>query len=44
MAFSLMHVSLGEYLEWIVIWLIAMEIVVAVITTCLDAFALSHES
>lgn len=34
---------LGEYLEWIVIWLIAMEIVVAVITTCLDAFALSHE-
>ncbi|CDS09036.1 hypothetical protein LRAMOSA10396 [Lichtheimia ramosa] len=35
--------SHGEYLEWIVIWLIAMEIVVAVITTCLDAFALSHE-
>ncbi|KAI9488673.1 hypothetical protein BDB00DRAFT_772023 [Zychaea mexicana] len=35
--------SHGEHLEWIVIWLIAMEIVVAVITTCLDAFSLSHD-
>ncbi|KAI8996908.1 hypothetical protein BDB01DRAFT_713926 [Pilobolus umbonatus] len=35
--------SHGEQLEWIVIWLIAMEIVVAVITTCLDAFNLSHK-
>ncbi|KAI8381120.1 uncharacterized protein BYT42DRAFT_565329 [Radiomyces spectabilis] len=34
--------SHGEQLEWIVIWLIAMEIVVAVITTSLDAFSLSH--
>lgn len=33
---------LGEYLEWIVIWLIAMEIVVAVITTSLDAFSLYY--
>ncbi|KAI8881771.1 DUF155-domain-containing protein [Backusella circina FSU 941] len=35
--------SHGEQLEWIVIWLIGMEIVVAVITTCLDAFSLSHK-
>ncbi|KAI9244495.1 hypothetical protein BDA99DRAFT_529116 [Phascolomyces articulosus] len=35
--------SHGEHLEWIVIWLIAMEILVAVITTCLDAFSLSHD-
>ncbi|KAF7721938.1 hypothetical protein EC973_003926 [Apophysomyces ossiformis] len=35
--------SHGEQLEWIVIWLIAMEILVAVITTCLDAFSLSHK-
>ncbi|ORZ13178.1 hypothetical protein BCR42DRAFT_493247 [Absidia repens] len=34
--------SHGEHLEWIVIWLIAMEIVVAVITTTVDAFSLSH--
>ncbi|OAD03370.1 hypothetical protein MUCCIDRAFT_152905 [Mucor lusitanicus CBS 277.49] len=30
--------SHGEHLEWIVIWLIGMEILVAVITTSLDAF------
>ncbi|KAG2172740.1 hypothetical protein INT43_000087 [Umbelopsis isabellina] len=35
--------SHGEQLEWIVIWLIAMEILVAVITTCLDAFSLSQK-
>ncbi|KAI9004304.1 hypothetical protein CLU79DRAFT_782867 [Phycomyces nitens] len=35
--------SHGEHLEWIVIWLIAMEILVAVITTSLDAFSLSHK-
>jgi uncharacterized Rmd1/YagE family protein len=35
--------SAGEQLEWIVIWLIAMEILVAVITTCLDAFSLSQK-
>ncbi|KAG1446317.1 hypothetical protein G6F56_009612 [Rhizopus delemar] len=35
--------SHGEQLEWIVIWLIGMEIVVAVVTTCLDAFSLSHK-
>ena len=34
---------LGEQLEWIVIWLIAMEILVAVITTGLDAFSLSQK-
>ncbi|KAG1086970.1 hypothetical protein G6F42_020788 [Rhizopus arrhizus] len=34
--------SHGEYLEWIVIWLIAMEILVAVITTSLDAFSLYY--
>ncbi|CEP15832.1 hypothetical protein [Parasitella parasitica] len=34
--------SHGEYLEWIVIWLIAMEILVAVITTTLDAFSLYY--
>jgi uncharacterized Rmd1/YagE family protein len=33
----------GEQLEWIVIWLIAMEILVAVITTGLDAFSLSQK-
>ncbi|CEG69537.1 Putative Sporulation protein RMD1 [Rhizopus microsporus] len=32
--------SHGEHLEWIVIWLIAMEILVAVITTSLDAYHL----
>lgn len=31
---------IGEYLEWIVIWLIAMEILVAVITTTLDTYSL----
>ena len=31
---------LGEALEWIVIWLIGLEILVAVITTSLDAFSL----
>ncbi|KAI9303668.1 hypothetical protein BJ944DRAFT_165045 [Cunninghamella echinulata] len=36
--------SHGEHLEWIVIWLIAMEILVAVITTTVDAFSLSHSS
>ncbi|CAO3682204.1 hypothetical protein G6F70_004420 [Rhizopus microsporus] len=35
--------SHGEQLEWIVIWLIGIEIVVAVITTCLDAFSLSQK-
>ncbi|KAI8584718.1 hypothetical protein K450DRAFT_217673 [Umbelopsis ramanniana AG] len=35
--------SHGEQLEWIVIWLIAMEILVAVITTGLDAFSLSQK-
>ncbi|KAI9320399.1 hypothetical protein BX666DRAFT_1907632 [Dichotomocladium elegans] len=35
--------SHSEYLEWIVIWLIGMEILVAVITTCLDAFSISKE-
>lgn len=34
--------AVGEYLEWIVIWLIAMEILVAVITTSLDAFSLYY--
>ncbi|CAO3623987.1 unnamed protein product [Cunninghamella blakesleeana] len=34
--------SHGEHLEWIVIWLIGMEILVAVITTTVDAFSLSH--
>ncbi|KAG1317984.1 hypothetical protein G6F62_012598 [Rhizopus arrhizus] len=32
--------SHGEHLEWIVIWLIAMEILVAVVTTSLDAYHL----
>ncbi|KAI8358548.1 hypothetical protein BD560DRAFT_437641 [Blakeslea trispora] len=32
--------SHGEALEWIVIWLIGLEILVAVITTSLDAFSL----
>lgn len=40
---DVLSVVKGEHLEWIVIWLIAMEIVVAVITTCLDAFSLSQE-
>lgn len=34
--------SHGEHLEWIVIWLIGMEILVAVITTSLDAFSLYY--
>ncbi|KAG2213855.1 hypothetical protein INT47_001124 [Mucor saturninus] len=34
--------SHGEHLEWIVIWLIGMEILVAVITTTLDAFSLYY--
>ncbi|KAI7901905.1 uncharacterized protein BX663DRAFT_436610 [Cokeromyces recurvatus] len=34
--------SHSEYLEWIVIWLIGMEILVAVITTSLDAFSLYY--
>ncbi|KAG0166613.1 hypothetical protein DFQ30_006974 [Apophysomyces sp. BC1015] len=33
--------SHGEQLEWIVIWLIVMEIIVAVVTTSLDAFSIS---
>jgi uncharacterized Rmd1/YagE family protein len=33
---------IGEHLEWIVIWLIGMEILVAVITTSLDAFSLYY--
>ena len=41
--FVCLYIIIGEHLEWIVIWLIAMEILVAVITTCLDAFSLSHE-
>ncbi|KAG1436366.1 hypothetical protein G6F56_013587 [Rhizopus delemar] len=32
--------SHGEHLEWIVIWLIVMEILVAVITTSVDAYHL----
>ncbi|GAA5815240.1 hypothetical protein MFLAVUS_008746 [Mucor flavus] len=35
--------SHGEHLEWIVIWLIGMEILVAVITTSLDAFSLYYD-
>ncbi|GBC06179.1 hypothetical protein RclHR1_06670019 [Rhizophagus clarus] len=35
--------SHGEQLEWIVIVLIAFEIVIGVITICIDAFSYSHK-
>jgi len=35
--------SHGEQLEWIVIVLIAFEIIIGVITICIDAFSYSHK-